>query len=362
MLPAVFPSRSARWLCAVTLFMCASAVPAQQPKPAGAPPGMPVKATTVKVGTVVNEISAVGSLIANESVIIRPEVAGRVQSILFNEGHAVARGARLIELDSAEVQAQLAGSTSDVRLAQTRADRSEELFKKNFISQQALDDAREAYRKASARKREDEVRLAKMEVRAPFAGITGLRLVSPGAYVKAGEDLVRLDAIDLVKLDFRIPEVYIAQIKKDQQVQVRVDAFPGQQFTGRVYAVDTALDDKTRTVMLRARIPNPGARLRPGMFARVGLPLGAREKAILMPEQALVPRGGKNFVFRVIDGKAVLTPVEIGSRNPGEVEIVKGLTASDVVVTDGQLKLQDGIPVMVLPDKPPLAPAARPKG
>ena len=119
-----------------------------------------------------------------------------------------------------------------------------------------------------------------------------------------------------------------------------------------------ALDDKTRTVMLRARIPNPGARLRPGMFARVSLPLAARDKAVLMPEQALVPRGGKNFVFRVVAGKAVLTPVEIGSRNPGEVEIVKGLSAGDVVVTDGQLKLQDGVPVSVLADK---SPATAPK-
>ncbi len=353
MLPTRFRKRIVFALCTLSATLAMGTLLAQQPKPPAPAPAMPVKTAQVKVGTVVNEISAVGSLIANESVMVRPEVAGRVEAILFSEGRAVAKGARLIELDSAETQAQLAGSTSDVRLAQSRADRAEELFKKNFISQQALDDAREAYRKSSARRREDEVRLAKMEVRAPFAGITGLRLISPGAYVKAGEDLVRLDAIDVVKLDFRIPEVYIAQIRKDQQVQVRVDAFPGQQFTGQVYAVDTALDDKTRTVMLRARIPNPGARLRPGMFARVGLPLSAREKAILIPEQALVPRGGKNFAFRVIDGKAVLTPVEIGSRNPGEVEIVKGLNASDVVVTDGQLKLQDGIGVTVVSDKPP---------
>jgi membrane fusion protein (multidrug efflux system) len=349
--PAPVRKTVLRFLCLLAA-LTAAAVLAQPSKPSAPAPAIPVRAAEVKVGTVVNEISAVGTLIANESVVIRPEVAGRVRAILFNEGQAVARGARLIELDSAELQAQLAGSESDVRLAQTRVNRAEELFKKNFISQQALDDAREALRKASARKREDEVRLAKMEITAPFAGITGLRMVSPGAYVKAGEDLVRLDAIDLVKLDFRLPEVYIGQIRKDQPVQVRVDAFPGQPHSGRVYAIDTALDDKTRTVMLRARIPNPGARLRPGMFARVSLPLGAREKAILMPEQALVPRGGKTFVFRVVNAKAVLTPVEIGGRNPGEVEIVKGLSAGDVVVTDGQLKLQDGVGITVMKDTP----------
>lgn len=342
--------------CAVAL-----AAMAQEKKapPAGKPMGMPVKAAPVRIGTVTQEVSAVGTLLASESVMIRPEVAARVKEILFTEGQAVAKGARLVVLDSAEVQAQLAGSTSDVRLAQSRAERAEELFKKNFISQQALDDAREAYRKSSARRQEDEVRLAKMEVRAPFAGIVGLRLVSPGAYMKAGEDLARLDAIDLVKLDFRVPEVFLAQVKKDQVVNVRVDAFPGQQFTGRVYAVETTLDEKTRTAMLRARIANPGTRLRPGMFARVSLPVGQREKAVLVPEQALVPRGDRNFVYRLVDGKAALTPVELGSRNPGEVEIVKGLAAGDIVVTEGQIKLQDGAPLMVLPDKPP---AAKPEG
>jgi membrane fusion protein (multidrug efflux system) len=317
---------------------------------AGGPPALPVKAAPVRVGTVTNDVSAVGSLIANESVVIRPEVAGRISAIQFDEGQAVAKGAKLVLLDTSEVEAQLAGSASDVRLQQARAERAEELYKKNFISQQALDDAREAFRKATARKSEDEVRLAKMEIRAPFSGIVGLRLVSPGAYVKAGEDLARLDAIDVVKLDFRVPEVYLGLVKKDQVVHVKVDAFPGQPFQGKVYAVETTLDDKTRTAMLRARVPNPGAKLRPGMFARVALTLGTREKALLVPEQAIVPRGDKSYVFRVADGKALLTPVELGSRNPGEVEVLKGLSPGDSVVTDGQLKLQDGMAVMVMQD------------
>ncbi|MGH8616504.1 MAG: efflux RND transporter periplasmic adaptor subunit [Burkholderiales bacterium] len=329
-------------------------------KAGGPPPGMPVRAVPVKVGTVLNEVSAVGSLIANESVIIRPETAGRIKAIQFDEGQTVARGAKLVLLDTSEIDAQLAGSSSDVRLQQARADRAEELFKKNFISQQALDDAREAFRKATARKAEDEVRLAKMEIRAPFSGIVGLRLVSPGAYVKVGEDLARLDAIDVIKLDFRIPEVFLGQVKKDQTVAVRVDAFPGQPFKGQVYALDTALDEKTRTATLRARIANPGGKLRPGMFARVALNLGSRDKALLIPEQALVPKGDKNYVFRVVDGKAQLAAVEIGSRNPGEVEIVKGLAAGDVVVTDGQMKLQDGVPVMVLPVAAKSAPTPAP--
>jgi membrane fusion protein (multidrug efflux system) len=322
------------------------------PKPGpGAPMGMPVKAAPVKTGTVTSGVTAVGTLLANESVVIRPEVAGRVAAIHFNEGQAVAAGARLVSLDATEVQAQLAASRADERLTAQRAERADELFKKNFISQQALEDAREAYKKATAQRQENEARVAKTEIRAPFAGTVGLRQVSAGAYLKAGEDIVRLDKIDVMKLDFRVPEVYLGKIRRDQPVALRVDAFPGEQFGGRVYAVETSVDEKTRTVQLRGRVENKGLKLRPGMFARVTLELGSNDRATLVPEQAVVPRGDKNFVFRVVDGKAALTEVGLGSRTPGQVEIVRGLKPGELVVTDGQIKLQDGAPVMVLPDK-----------
>ncbi|MBI4192285.1 MAG: efflux RND transporter periplasmic adaptor subunit [Betaproteobacteria bacterium] len=342
-------------LLAVAAFVLMGAASAQEQKrkpPAGPPPGTPVKAAPVKVGAVNNEVSAVGTLLGNESVMIRPEVAGRIAAINFNEGQVVARGALLVTLDSAEVKAQLAGSTADERLNKQRAERAEQLYKKNFISQQALDDAREAYKKATARRQEDEARAAKTEIHAPFNGIVGLRLVSAGAYLKAGEDIVRLDNIDTVKLDFRVPETYLGQMGKSQAIALRVDAYPAQQFTGQVYAIEPSVDEKTRTAMLRARVPNPGGKLKPGMFARVTLHLGTRANAILIPEQAVVPRGDKNFVFRVIAGKVQMVAVELGTRTPGEVEVIRGLGKDDVVVTDGQIKLQDGIPVMILPDKP----------
>jgi membrane fusion protein (multidrug efflux system) len=191
----------------------------------------------------------------------------------------------------------------------------------------------------------------------------GLRQVSVGAYLKAGDDIARLDKIDVMKLDFRVPEVYLGKIRRDQPVAVRVDAFPSEPFPGRVYAVETTVDERTRTVLLRGRVENPGAKLRPGMFARIALELGANDKAVLVPEQAIVPRGDKNFVFRVLDGKAAITEVGLGTRRPGEVEITRGLAPGDVVVTDGQLKLQQGVPVMVLPDKPrPAAAPSPPKG
>ena len=356
------PKRSEMRACAMMLAgLLAAAAHAQQPQQK--PVGLPVKAAPVRVGTVTQDVTAVGTLLANESVMIRPEVAGRVVAIHFNEGQAVAAGARLIELDAAEVRAQLEASRADERLTEQRAQRAAELFKMNFISQQALDDAREAYKKAAAQRQENEARVAKTGIRAPFAGIVGLRQVSAGAYLKAGDDIVRLDMIDVMKLDFRVPEVFLGKFRRDQPVAVRVDAFPGEQFPGRVYAIETAVDEKTRTVLLRARVENRGARLRPGMFARVALELGSSAKATLVPEQAIVPRGDRNFVFRVVEGKAALTEVALGARTPGQVEIVKGVKPGEWVVTDGHIRLQDGVPVMVLPDKPPpTAAPATPKG
>lgn len=317
-----------------------------------------VKAVPARAATLSNEISAVGTLVANESVMIRPEVAGRVAAIHFNEGQAVAAGARLVSLDAAEVRAQLEASRADERLALQRSERSTELFKKNFISQQALDDAREAWRKTTARRQEDEARMAKTELRAPFAGIVGLRQISAGAYLRAGDDIARLDKIDVMKLDFRVPETYLSKITREQPVRVRVDAYPDELFQGRVYAVETSVDEKTRTVMLRARTPNPGARLKPGMFARVSLQLDSRSGVVVVPEQAINPRGDKYFLFKVIDGKADRVEVTLGVRRPGEVEITQGVAAGDMVITENQPALQSGVAVNIVPDKPPAKAAA----
>ena len=203
--------------------------------------------------------------------------------------------------------------------------------------------------------------MGKTVIRAPFAGVVGLRKISPGAYVSPGQDIVRLESIDSLKLDFRIPETFLARMGKNQVVNLQVDAFPKEKFSGSVYAIEPSIDEQTRTILARARITNTGGKLRPGMFARVSLVLDTHANAVLIPEQAIVPKGQQSFVFRVIDGKAKLTQVTTGKRSDGEVEIVSGLAASDVVVTDGQMKLQDGFGVMTGPPPTagaPTAPAA----
>jgi membrane fusion protein (multidrug efflux system) len=251
----------------------------------------------------------------------------------------------------------MAAIQADLRTEQQRLARSQELFEQKFISKDALDVQRGGVDRLQARVDEAKTRVAKTVIRAPFSGVVGLRLVSPGAYVKAGDDIVRLENISSIKADFRVPEVFLGRVKPSQEVAVRLDAFPNEEFRGKVYAVQPVVDENTRTVLMRARIPNRGFKLKPGMFVRVAVTTETRPNAIIVPEQAIWPQGQDNFVFRVVDGKAALTKIQIGNRQPGAVEIASGLGPDDVVVTEGQIKLRDGAPVMVMGAPPAAAPA-----
>ncbi len=324
------------------------------------PKGLPVKAEPVKVTKMDSEVSAVGTLLAAESVVIRPEIPGRVVGLHFQEGQVVGKGTKLVTLDPSEYQAQLAGTNADAKTESQRYQRTKELMEKNFVSQEAVDVAKGNMDRASAKREQDQVLLSRTTISAPFSGVLGLRQISPGAYVKAGDDIVRLENISSLKLDFRVPEMYLSQVKLGQALSVKVDAYPLDLFPGKIYAFEPAIDERTRTVVVRAQIPNPQGRLRPGMFARVIVLLDTRPNAIVVPEQAIWPQGRDAFVYKVVDGKALLTKVDLGIRRPGEVEVLKGLAANDVVVTDGQMKLKDGAAVIVLPMQP-AAPATPPK-
>lgn len=328
----------------------------------GGPPGamaLPVEAAAAYSGVVKRSVSAVGSLRANESVIIRSEVAGRVASIHFTEGDTVKAGAELIRLDDSEQRAQRAETAAMVRLNQLNFDRARDLLQKKLLSQQNYDEAQEKLRSSQAQLALAEARLAKTRLTAPFTGILGLRQVSVGDYLKEGQDIVNLEDIHTLKLDFRVPENYLASIKPEQVTVLQVDAYPEQSFSGSIYAIDPRVDEQTRTLLLRARVPNPDQQLRPGMFARVSLVLETRPDAVLVPEQALVPLNNKQVVYRIVDGKAVQTVVQTGERSAGAVEILQGLQAGDVVITAGQTKLRDGAPVRPLtPDSDTQPPSA----
>ncbi|MDA0225791.1 MAG: efflux RND transporter periplasmic adaptor subunit [Proteobacteria bacterium] len=325
-------------------------------KPARA---MPVRAVPAHVAPAVDNATAVGSLRADEAIVIRPEIAGRIERIAFGEGQAVGKGDLLVVLNAAELRAVLASSTAQAKLEKQRLERAEDLFRKKFISEQGLDETRSNHARSIAKLREDEARLAKATLRAPFAGVAGLRQVSEGAYLAAGTDIARLEKIDLVKLDFRMPEVFLGKLKTGQAVRVGVDAFPGAAFSGAIFAIEPAVDEQTRTVLVRARVENTGLKLRPGMFARVVLQLGTRPEAVWVPEQSIVPRGRDNFVFRIVAGKADRVKVQLGMRKVGEVEVVKGIAAGDLVVTEGAERIRPGSAVAVMGAKPkPTAPEA----
>lgn len=334
---------------ALVFLLGSSAILAQQ-----APPPMPVKAAPVVRATLDIEATAVGTLRADETIMVRPEIAGRVVAIHFQEGQTVRAGDPLITLDPEEYRAQLAGSTAQVEVDELSYRRLQDLQRNNLASQQNLDEARAKLDASRARQALDRVRLERTVIRAPFAGTVGLRLVSPGAYLRPGDDIVNLESLGAIKLDFRVPETFLARLATGQLLTARVDAYPDQEFAGAIYAIDPALDPETRTVLLRARLPNPDNRLRPGLFARVNLVLERRENALVAPEQAIVPMGQNPFVYRVVDDKAVTTPVALGLRRPGVVEVLEGLADGDLVVTDGQLKIRDGAAVTVVP--PPDAP------
>lgn len=328
----------------------ASASALAQPGPGGgAPPPTPVETTTPTIASVSDEVTAVGTLRAAESVMIKPEFAGRIERIHFDEGMRVAKGAPLFTLDGSLVKAEVREWEANVAQSRREAARASELIERKLISQSDLDTKRSQLQVNEARLSSAQTRLSKTVIKAPFTGVAGLREVSPGEYVEAGRTLVTLTQLDPIKLDFRVPEIHLSRVAAGQAVKVEVDAFPGHRFAGVVYAIDPQLDPNGRSVVLRATIDNTDDRLKPGLFARVALAFGERAAAMLVPEQALWPVGAKQNVYVAEDGKAALKEVEIGVRRNGMVEILKGITPQSVVITAGQIKIGPGAPVQPIP-------------
>lgn len=291
-------------------------------------------------------ITAVGSLRSDESVTLRPEVAGRISQIPFTEGQRVQKGQVLIRLDDSVPRAEFEQARANFSLAKSNFDRSIELQQKGFISKQARDEADNAMKVQQAAMVLAQVRLDKSVIRAPFNGIVGLRNVSVGDYVAAGQDLVPIEAIDPLKVDFRVPELYLSQIRTGQALQITLDSVPDKIFNGVVFAISPLIDAGGRSIVMRAQIKNAG-QLRPGMFARVRLLLSETADVLVVPEAALAPAGDEQFVFRVSDGKAERVQVELGQRRDGVVEVVAGLNEGDTIVVAGIQKIRDGAAVTV---------------
>lgn len=335
------------------------APPGAAGKPGGPPGGVAVEVATVKVLDFADDAAAVGTLKSSESVVLRPETAGRVSAISFKDGALVTKGTALIALDAAIPEAELAQAKANLALARSNHQRNEELVGKRFLSQQALENSAATLKIQEAAVQLATAKLAKSRILAPFDGVVGLRNVSIGDYVKEGQDLINIEAIGSLRVDFKLPESYLGRIQKGQTVEVTSDALPGQRFEAVLDAVDPMLDAGGRSLSSRARLDNAAGKLRPGLFVRVRLLFGERKGVLMVPEQAIVP-GTQPAVFKVNEGKASLLKVRLGVRHNAQVEVTEGVTVGDVVVTAGQLKLRDGMPVKPIGEVSPAA--AQPAG
>ena len=322
---------------------------------AGASRAPAVEVAKVESMTLVDETQAVGSLRSRQGVMLRPEVGGRVKQILFTDGQRVRKGQLMVQFEDQLQQAQVAQARAELSIAEANHKRNQELVAQNFISQRSLDESAAALEVSRAKLSLAQATLQRLQVLAPFDGITGLKQINVGDYLKDGADMVNVEDIDAVLLDFRLPERFQAKIRAGQKAQLTVDALPGRPFSAIVQAVDPLIEANGRSVGVRGCIDNRQQQLRPGMFARVNAVFGSRDNALVIPEEAIIPQGGRTFVVKVVAGDkpdALISqrvPVKVGLRQPGKVEILEGLSAGDTVVTAGHQRLQkDGTSVRVV--------------
>jgi membrane fusion protein (multidrug efflux system) len=287
--------------------------------------------------------------------MLRPEVAGRVKQIFINDGQRVEKGQLLVQLDDQLPAAQLSQAKAELSIALANHKRNQELVAQNFISKRSLDESAAALDVAQAKLDLAAATLQRLKIVAPFNGVIGLKQVSVGDYLKDGADIVNIEDLDAVLVDFRLPERFQSKVQPGQKAQLNIDALPGRPFAALVQAVDPLIDANGRSVGVRGCIDNRQQQLRPGMFARVKTVFGVREKALVIPEEAIVPQGGRAFVVKVVPGEQADTlisqrvAVKVGVRQPGKVEILEGLEAGDSVVTAGHQRLQkDGTAVRVI--------------
>ena len=336
---------AARWWLSAAAMICVCGLAQAQDSKSAA---VPVEAAKVTAAPLSEQVTAIGTLLSDEAVTVSSEIPGRLKEIHFQEGQPVEKGAPLFTLDDSVYRAQLDDAEAKLKLAEQTNKRTSTLFSNKYATAQSADEAMSNLAVSTAATELARVQLEKTRIVAPFSGIVGLRHVSVGEYITAGQALVNLEAIDPVKADFRVPEKFLPAIRVGQTIRIKVDAFPDASFEGKVYAIDPKLDVSGRSLLVRALVPNKDQRLRPGLFARVTVLLQLKEDALTVPEQAIVPQGDSQFVYKIVDGKVKLTKVVTGTRREGRVEIVDGLSVGDEVVTAGQLKIRDGSAVSVV--------------
>ncbi len=288
--------------------------------------------------------------------MLRPEVSGRITQLNFTDGQRVRKGQVLVQFDDQLPLAQVQQSQAELSIAQANQKRNQELVAQNFISQRSLDESAANLQVAQAKLSLAQATAARLKIVAPFDGIAGIRLVNVGDYLKDGADIVNIEDIDALFVDFRLPERFQSKLRRGQTAMLDIDALPGRKFTAQVQAIDPLIDANGRSVGVRGCIDNRQLQMRPGMFARVNVVFGERENARLIPEEAIVPQGGRQFVIKLLPGSSAQTratkrvEVKVGLRRPGKVEILEGLESGDMIVTTGQQRIQRDGTMVTLAD------------
>lgn len=339
----------------------APAGPTSTSSAVGAGKPITVEAASVELRRLTDDTQAVGSLRSRRGVVLRPEVSGRITQLNFTDGQRVKKGQTLVQFDDQLPLAQVQQSLAELSIAQANQSRNQELVAQNFVSQRSLEESAANLQVAQAKLSLAKATAARLKIVAPFDGIAGIRLVNVGDYLKDGADIVNVEDIDAIFVDFRLPERFQARVQRGQTALVNMDALPGRRYTAQIQAIDPLIDANGRSVGVRACIDNRHLQLRPGMFARVNAVFDVREDARVIPEEAIVPQGSKQFVIKLLDDPAASgksasgqkitqrVEVKVGLRSPGRVEVLEGLSPGDTVITAGQQRVQkDGTRVSVM--------------
>lgn len=314
-----------------------------------------VEAARVEIARLSDDTPAVGSLRSRRGVVLRPEVSGRITQLNFTDGQRVRKGQVLVQFDDQLPLAQVQQSQAELSIARANQKRNQELVAQNFISQRSLDESAANLQVAEAKLSLAKATAARLKIIAPFDGIAGIRLVNVGDYLKDGADIVNIEDIEAIFVDFRLPERFQNKVRRGQTATLDIDALPGRKYNAQIQAIDPLIDANGRSIGIRGCIDNRQLQLRPGMFARVNAVFGVRENARVIPEEAIVPQGGRQFVIKLLEGPNGQTritkrvEVKVGLRSPGKVEILEGLEPGDIVVATGQQRVQrDGTVVSVV--------------
>jgi membrane fusion protein (multidrug efflux system) len=332
------------------LAACGGKPPAGEAK--GAPPGASADAVAVMTARVeprdfTDRFTALGTARAEESIEVTSRIASVVERIHFREGQEVAASQLLVELDSKEIAAELAVAQAALQQSRSQFERSRQLVDTKVISASQMDELEAKMKMDAAQVQAARARLDNAFIRAPFAGTVGLRKVSVGDLVGSDTTITTLDDTRSIRLEFSVPEGFLSELRSGLPITAASVVYPGRTFTGSVTGIDSRVDPVSRAVTVIAKVPNAERLLKPGMFLTVALER-ARRAVLMVPEESLSPRQGRQYVYLVRDGRAVEREVTVGARSPGLAEIRAGLDSGDVVVTEGIQRLRDGLPVKVL--------------